>query len=75
MPENGYRYYAPIKVGLLCLSCHGPHDSLGPEVRAILDDRYPEDKAVNYSLGELRGVLRVFIPGEAVAEGGEDPPH
>jgi uncharacterized protein (TIGR01244 family) len=43
----------------VCLSCHGPSGSLGPEVTAELAARYPDDMAVGYAMGELRGAIVV----------------
>jgi hypothetical protein len=51
------RVLRPIAVEGPCLACHGPRDSLSPEVRALLSERYPDDEAVDYALGDLRGAL------------------
>lgn len=50
-----FRYAKAIAVGGECLACHGK--SLGAEVSAALDARYPEDQARGYSAGELRGIF------------------
>ncbi len=50
-------WYLPLTIQPLCLSCHGEH--LLPEVVGALDERYPEDRARGYALGELRGAIRV----------------
>jgi hypothetical protein len=47
----------PIAVETACVACHGARETLVPEVRAILDASYPEDRAVGYSPGDLRGAL------------------
>ena len=53
-------YYAPIFIGSpLCLSCHGPAESLAPEVRSAIAARYPGDEATGYTLGDLRGAFVV----------------
>ncbi len=52
------RVMQPILVGsALCLNCHGPVESLGPELRAVLKREYPDDQAVGYRLGDLRGAF------------------
>ncbi len=51
------RFLAPIGVQGPCLLCHGPKQSLLPEVQALLAKRYPEDQATGYALGDLRGVI------------------
>jgi uncharacterized protein (TIGR01244 family) len=43
----------------VCLSCHGPKGSLAPEVTAALAERYPDDAAVGYAMGDLRGAVVV----------------
>ena len=43
----------PIKTGPLCLKCHGSNiDSL---TEAKINSLYPNDKAVGYKVGEIRG--------------------
>jgi hypothetical protein len=53
------RYFRPIQVQTGCLTCHGPSDGIAPEIRTVLADRYPEDAAVGYAEGDLRGVIAV----------------
>jgi hypothetical protein len=58
----GYAYYAPIFIGNpACLTCHGPAEGIGAEVRAALAARYPDDEAVGYALGDLRGAFVVEL--------------
>jgi hypothetical protein len=64
--NDGYRYYAPIRVGGVCLACHGAEPEIAPEVRALIEERYPQDAATGYALDEFRGVVRVTIPATAV---------
>ena len=65
-PSGAYRYYMPLQMGHMCLQCHGPRESLDPGVREVLDTRYPADQATGYSEGDLRGVIRVSVPRQAV---------
>jgi len=51
------RVVEPITVGPPCLICHGPSEGLGPELTALLAERYPEDRATGYALDEFRGVF------------------
>jgi len=39
----------------LCLTCHGTE--LAPEVKSTLAELYPEDKAVGYSVNQVRGEI------------------
>ena len=43
----------------LCLSCHGPSDTLSKPVLDALKARYPDDKATGYAMGDLRGAIVV----------------
>ena len=62
-----YRYYFPLKVLKLCLTCHGtPGKDIKPEVYEAIKKKYPEDKAVGYKEGDFRGVVRVEIPAERI---------
>lgn len=52
-----YRYAKALPTLPLCLNCHGDPEKLSPEVKAKLAAEYPDDKAVGYSAGMLRGIL------------------
>lgn len=69
-PDDSVRFYRTLRMAPLCLQCHGEEDSLASDVRAMIAERYPEDRATGYTAGEFRGVLRVQIPGELVVSGG-----
>lgn len=63
--ENGrryLRYMKPIPIQGMCLSCHGPRETLSGAVRDTLDERYPRDKATGYKAGQLRGAFTVIVP-------------
>jgi len=53
------RFAKPIVLQPMCTACHGSPDQISPEVKAKLAELYPNDKAVNYKLGELRGAVVV----------------
>lgn len=65
-----YRYYRPLVVAPPCLRCHGPPGEIDPAVRAILDERYPEDLATGYAVGDFRGLVRVSVPADEIAVSG-----
>jgi hypothetical protein len=56
------RYMRPILVGPLCITCHGPKDALPSSVRAILAEKYPDDRATGYRSGDVRGAVSVTLP-------------
>jgi hypothetical protein len=51
------RYMRALPTQGLCLSCHGAVDALAPGVAERLKTLYPDDKAVGYSLGQIRGAM------------------
>jgi hypothetical protein len=53
------RYAKPIVTQPMCLSCHGSGDDISQQVKAKLDELYPNDKANGYKVGELRGAVVV----------------
>jgi hypothetical protein len=53
------RYAKPIVLQPMCTACHGTPEQISPEVKAKLDQLYPNDKAINYKPGELRGAVVV----------------
>jgi Protein of unknown function (DUF3365) len=52
----------PIAERAMCAGCHGPADTLSPEVKTTLADSYPVDRAVGYKEGEIRGWFWVEMP-------------
>lgn len=65
--DQEFRYYKPLFLGPVCVQCHGPPESISPEVQALLDERYPGDLATGYEPGDFRGVVRVSVPAPRVA--------
>ncbi len=60
--QKTYRYMKALPTAELCLKCHGPQASLAPAVRAKLAELYPQDKAVGYSVGQVRGAITLKKP-------------
>lgn len=56
-----WRVYRPIATSQSCLACHGDPKTFRPGVKEALDRQYPEDKAVDYSAHEWRGMIRVSV--------------
>jgi hypothetical protein len=56
------RYAKAIALQPVCLTCHGPVESIPEGVRARLQAEYPLDKATGYSVGELRGAVVIKRP-------------
>jgi len=60
--EGGFsylRYLKPIIVQAECLNCHGSQTDIMPEVKELIAQNYPDDKAVGYKVGDLRGAVSI----------------
>ncbi len=53
--NHRYGYAEPIFTEPVCLDCHGKH--ISPMVRKTLKATYPEDKAIDFEVGQLRGLI------------------
>ena len=60
--DNKYLIYTrPIVASnTLCLQCHG--ENLSPELRNTIANLYPDDKALNHQLNDLRGMWSIKLP-------------
>jgi len=54
----GLNYYRRINVEPSCLACHGTKASRP----AFVKDNYPNDKAFDFKVGDLRGMYAVHLP-------------
>jgi Protein of unknown function (DUF3365) len=57
-----YRYMKALPLGPVCLACHGPSDKLTPNLKALLEAEYPNDRATGYSVGQVRGAVTIKRP-------------
>lgn len=57
-----FRFMKAIGVQGQCLTCHGDPASMKDEVKALLNERYPHDKAKGYKAGDLRGAVSIKRP-------------
>jgi hypothetical protein len=55
-----FYFIKPIPTQGLCLTCHGT--SISAEVSTKLSELYPEDKAIGFKLGDLRGAFIASKP-------------
>jgi len=55
------RLMRPIALLDRCTACHGNAEQIAPAARALITARYPEDRAVGYAPGELRGAISVRV--------------
>ena len=58
------RYMRPLLIAPLCLTCHGPKENIPQEVKAILSEKYPDDRATGFLVGDVRGAIsaRIALP-------------
>ena len=56
-----YNYYKPMRVGNICLVCHGNPEQMDPDLTGILTSIYPNDLAVGYKEGDFRGLISIKI--------------
>jgi hypothetical protein len=55
----------PIEIRRRCLGCHDARERLAPSTRSWLARAYPQDRALGYALGDLRGFWWAEAPKEA----------
>jgi hypothetical protein len=59
-PQGRYfRYLRAIPTQPVCLTCHGPEDSLSEAMRSQIASEYPHDPATGYAVGQVRGGVTV----------------
>ena len=55
-------YYKPIRIMMpTCLNCHGKKNELDVHVKEALQIKYPNDLAIDYSEGDLRGMWKIAM--------------
>lgn len=55
--ETDRKYYKPIVLGMpLCLKCHGSVNERDALAYEVIRKNYPADLAIDYALGDLRGM-------------------
>jgi hypothetical protein len=68
--EGGETYLytkAIIIPGGFCLSCHGDSNKeIDPQTRSKINSLYPNDKAKDHKIGDLRGMWSIRIPKKQV---------
>jgi hypothetical protein len=52
----------PIGTLGMCTTCHGDEAAMGPELRELIAESYPDDEATGFEVGDLRGWLWAEVP-------------
>lgn len=60
MVEGEFRFMKAIPTAPVCLACHG--EQLAPELSSKLAELYPQDQAIGFREGDLRGAFVVLKP-------------
>lgn len=55
-------YYKPISIIMpTCIKCHGGKTDISESTQKIITQKYPNDKAINYEMGDLRGMWKIKL--------------
>jgi hypothetical protein len=55
------RYMRPLVALPICINCHGLKENISADVKTILSEKYPDDRATGFLVGDLRGAISVKI--------------
>lgn len=61
---NRYLYYQPMYVTQKCLLCHSTN--MAEDVKAVIREKYPDDRSGDLKLGAFRAVIRVELPESSI---------
>jgi hypothetical protein len=64
-PSGELAVWSPIRLAKPCLECHGDPATMDPAVQAAIAEVYPDDRAVGFAEGDLRGWFWVEVPAES----------
>ncbi len=65
-PGGDLRYYRPLVIAPPCLTCHGDPAGMDAAVVNAIQQKYPEDHATGFEVGDLRGLVRVSISHDRI---------
>lgn len=57
--QRWMRYMKAIPTQAMCLQCHGKTDDIKPSAKALLQQLYPNDQAIGYAVGQVRGAISI----------------
>jgi hypothetical protein len=61
--DGRFRYMKAIPTGGVCVACHG--GAVSDDVRQLLDEHYPHDRACGYAPGDIRGAFSIVWPEQS----------
>lgn len=60
--EGEIHFFKPIMMQAMCLNCHGQVDkNIQPPTLARIREKYPDDLAINFQEGDLRGAWQIVF--------------
>ncbi len=62
--DNKTRVYVPLITEKVCLKCHGDPKNMNEKVKQTISSKYPNDKAIGFKEGSLRGVIVAELPNK-----------
>ena len=68
-PEGRLGYVEPLYLEDDCVGCHGPADQIDAKVAQRLVEVFPDDQAIGFEAGGLRGHIWVEVPASPSPEG------
>ncbi len=70
LENDQYLFTKPIIIdNALCLTCHGtPENGLAESTVLLINSKYPDDKAIGYNMGDLRGMWSIIIPKKNIVQ-------
>lgn len=63
LSDNSVVYFKPIVLQGQCVACHGSKSTIGEDNYESIKSIYPNDKAIGFKPGDLRGIWRVEWAG------------
>jgi len=61
-PAGEFAALLPIRLKAACLTCHGPPETISPDVAKAIAASYPDDRATGFREGDLRGWFWIEVP-------------
>jgi len=55
--DDSFRVYKALPIIQPCLACHGAKKDMNAKTVEMIEKKYPHDLAIDFKLGELRGVV------------------
>ena len=67
--DEAVTFYAPIPIAMPgCLRCHGtPGKDIAEEDYILIQQYYPQDQAVGFQMGDVRGLWKIVFPRQQEA--------